>query len=805
MLRGLLLDLRYAFRSYGKRPGFALAAGLMLALGIGANTAIFSVAYGVLLKPLSYSDPDRLVSLWPETSVNKLITTTVAERAGTFSAVSAYLGREYPLGGGGAPMIVRGGQVSPGHFDVLQATPQLGRTFLPDEGRIGEHQVVVLGDALWRQRFGGDAAVVGRTIELDGQPHTVVGVMGASLVPLEAGWELWTPLPIDPANPQDYFGSFYLSLVGRLRPDVSPQQANAELAAIARELQSVHPNLMTTEKVEGARTAPLHEHLVGRTRPLLLVLLAAVGIVLLIACGNVANLLLARAAGRQREMAVRRALGARAGDVLRQVFTESLLLGVAAGIAGLGVAFVTLRILLAWLPPDMPRMGEVGLNAPVLAFTLLISVVAAVLFGIAPARTSFRVRVHDDLKDAGTGGSINRSSRRSSQALVVAEVAAATVLLIAAGLTIRSLARLQSVDPGFRAEQVLSLRLDLIESQYPEGTRKTEYYQRVLERVGGLPGVTEAGAIHLLPLTPDNWNFPYLAEDNPIAADASPGTKLPDADFRIVTPGYFRTMDVSLIAGRDFTSGDDEGALSVGIINRTMSERLWPGGDALGKSIQLFGQGGPTFTVVGVVEDVHPHRLDASPAATMYRPFAQWPVASMYLAIRTVGPPGGLAPSIGAAIREVDPEVPISRVQPMQDVVRSSLADERFSGFLIVAFALLALILAIIGVYSVISYTLAGRQREIGLRQAVGARPGSIFSLVLREGLVLTSVGLIIGVASGLAISQVLASRLFEAPAIDPLVIVVSALCVMITAVIGCSLPAMRASRVPPLVTLKGD
>jgi putative ABC transport system permease protein len=805
MLQGLFLDLRYAIRSYGRRPAFTVAAVLMLALGIGANTAIFSVAYAVLLKPLSYPEPDRLVSVWPETPINKMIADEAARRVGAFSAVSAYMGREFPLSGDGDPVIVKGAQVGTRHFDVLRGVPRLGRTFTPDESRPGQHRVTVLSHDLWRSRFGGDPAVVGKSIDLNGERFTVVGVMPEGFQPLEPGWQLWVPLQVNPGDPADYFGSFYLKLVGRLGPGVSAERAQAEVARLAGELRTEQPNMMTEEKVQGARVAPLHEHIVGKVRSTLMVLLVTVGVVLLIACGNVASLLLARAAERRREVAVRAALGAAPGRVARQVFTESVLLGITGGAAGVLVAALTLRVLVSTLPGQMPRAGEVGLSAPVLAFALLSGLVSALLFGMAPASRAARVDVQAELKEEGGGAGLGRKGRRAGRLLVAAQVAGVTVLIITAGLLAKSLGRLQSVDPGFRTDGLLTLRLDLVDTRYPQSTDKIEYYRRVEERVRAVPGVSGAAAIHLLPLTTDNWNFPYLAEGFTLPANAPAGTSLPEADFRVVTPDYFGTMRIQVLRGRALAASDHAEAPAVGVISRALAERMWPTTDPVGRTIQLFGQGGPVFTVVGVVDDIHPERLDAPTRPTIYRPFAQWPNGSMYMMVRTATPVERLATPLRSAIWEIDPSVPVSQMRSMDEVVRTSLADARFTSFLIAGFAGLALLLALMGVYGVISHALARRTRELGIRMALGARREDVFRLVMGEGVRLTIMGVALGVLAAFAATRVVSSRLYQVSTTDGATFAAGALFIAVAALVSCGLPAWRATRVDPALAVKRD
>ncbi|HET6228749.1 MAG TPA: ABC transporter permease [Longimicrobiaceae bacterium] len=805
MLDGLVLDLRHAVRSYAKRPGFTAAAVGMLALGIGANTAIFSVAYALVFKPLSYPEPERLVSLWPETAVDKMMAAATAERARSFEATSAYGAKDFTLAGDGDPVVVAGAQVGPRHFDVLGARALLGRTFRPGEDAPGQSHVVVLGYPLWRERFAADPGIVGRRIGIEGEQYTVVGVMPQGFQPLQPGWKMWTPLPVNRGDTNDYLNSFYLQMVGRLRPGVSPARAQAELAGLARELRKEYPNLITPEKSDGVLAAPLHEQLVGRARPTLVVLLAAVGVVLLIACGNVANLLLARASERRREVAVRTALGAAPGRLVRQILTESLLLGAAGGALGLALAFLAVRAIPSLLPEDTQRASEIAVNGPVLAFSFLVSLVSAVLFGMVPARRAATADPQTALSEETQRGSLGRGGRRSGQVLVVTQVAAATVLLIAAGLLLKSLARLQSVPPGFDVDGVLTMRLDLVDARYPTPAAKVDYYRRVLERMAALPGVTGAGAIQLLPLTSQNWHFPYVAQDHPIAPGSPEGTVLPDADFRIVTPGYFRAMRIRLLQGRPLAATDAAESAPVGLVGRTMARQLWPRGDAVGKTIQLFGQGGPEFTVVGVVDDVHSDRLDASPRPTIYRPLSQWPNGSMFVMLRTALPPASVAASARAAVRSIDPGVPLSQVRPMREVVRTSVADERFTSMLITGFALLAALLAVSGVYSVISYALARRAREIGIRLALGAQPGDVFRSAIGEGALLAGAGVAVGLLGAVAVTRVLASRLFAVSTLDAAVFLLSAFLVAAAAIASCWLPAWRATRVSPAGALQHE
>ncbi|MEE8522938.1 MAG: ABC transporter permease [Thermoanaerobaculia bacterium] len=807
MLDSFLQDLRFALRTLARRPAFTALAVLILALGIGSNTAIFSVAHGVLLSPLPYGEPDRLVELWPRVWINKRAVLAVEERMSSFAGVSGHATWSLPLsGGGGEPEVATVGRVSPQHFDVLGVRPTLGRSFAAGERNPGEHRVAVLSHGLWQRRYGGDPSILGRTIELDTEPYTVIGVMPEGHLPLVPEWQLWVPLTVDRGDPRDLDSTFYIDLTARLAPDVTVSRAAAELRALAASLNAENPQRFTTDRVEAAEVVELREHLVGAVQPTILVLLGAVGFILLIACANVANLLLARSTGRRQEMAVRTALGASRRRMLRQLLTESLVLSLLGGGAGLMAAAWTFNLLLGQLPADLPRATEIALDGPVLGFSLLASLLAAAMFGLAPALRSVRSDLETTLREGAGRLSPGRHHQRFTLALVAFQIAASVTLLVGAGLMLRSLAQLRGVDPGFRGDQVLAMRLVPPSSQHQDATRLLAYYEQVLTQVRAVPGVLDAGAIHLLPLGFGNWNFPYRFEGQEFAADAAAGTPLPAVNFRAVTPGYFRTMGITVLKGRTFTDSDRDDAPAVGVINRRMAETLWPGEDPIGKQIFLFGSDDNAFTVVGVVGDVRQHRLSQAARPEMYWPHAQsgtLGVTSMVILARTVGHPPDHADALRAAAWSVDPGVPITEMRPLRRTVEASTAETRFVAFLIAGFAALALALGMAGIYGVLSYAVAERTAEIGIRMVLGAERRDVFREIFGRGLTVTAVGLGAGVLTAWVLGRYLASLLFEIAPTDAVTYIAVVLLISAAAVASIWRPARRASTVDPAAALR--
>ncbi|HEX2190751.1 MAG TPA: ABC transporter permease [Longimicrobiaceae bacterium] len=795
----LLQDLRYAARALLRSPGFAAMAILTLALGIGVNTTLFSTVDAVLLRPLPYADAGRLVSLWmnePGASVNKETLEALRARTPSLQGLAGYSGWGFTLTGQGEPEALAGAKGTADLFRVLGARPLLGRTFLPEDGEPGRTPAVVLGHGLWRRRFGGDRGVVGRAITLDGNPAVVVGVMPAEFSFPTREAELWLPAPVDPANRGDYTTG-YLTLVGRLRPGGSAEGAAAEARAVARGLRELHPDRYTDAFGREAAVVPLRDTLVGDTGAALLLLLGAVGFVLLIACLNVANLLLVRAAARGREMAVRAALGAGRGRVVRQLLTESSLLALLGGAAGLLLAYWGVQLLGGLLPAELPGADEVRIDARVLAFTAALSLGVGLLAGLAPALLASRTELGGALRErSGSGAGRGRWSWLRS-ALVPSQVALALVLTLGAGLMLRSFRELRAVDPGFRAGGVLTLRVLPPSAGYAEAERRVAYWDAVLSRLAALPGVESVGAIHLLPLGGSNWNPPLTIEgreDRPVV------------DWRVATPGYFATAGVPVLRGRGFTAADREGAPPVALVSATLARTLFPGEDPIGRRVHTGFEGkGNWVEIVGVVGDTRDQTLAGAPNPQMYRPQAQAAMNAMTVMVRSRLDPALLAPSAREAVWSVDRDVPVSDVQPLERVVAESIARPRLLVLLLGGFGALALLLGGIGIYGVVSYGADRRSREFGVRMALGARPGEVLRLVLAGAGRLAAVGLAAGVAASLALTRLLAGQLYGVRPTDPATYLAVAALLAAVVLLAAYLPARRATRVDPVVALRAD
>ena len=819
-------DVKLAFRQMRRYPTFAGLAIAILALGIGANTSIFSIAHSVLLKPLPYAEPDQLVQLWPSTWVNKRVWSRVSAQSTSYDGVTAFATWTLPMTGGGQPEAVVSGRVTPGHFEVLGARPDLGRTFHSEDSRPGSHRVAMLSHSLWRTRFGADSDVVGRRIELDGESYEVVGVMPESHVPLDPAWRLWTPLTLDPTDVDDLDGSYYLGMVARLRSDVSLSRADEELKQLAGALVAEFPQRFTKDRQAAAEVVSLHAQRVADARSTLFLLLAAVGTILLVACANLANLLLARAAGRRRELAVRSALGAGWTRIFRQLMVESLVLATVGGACGLLIALWGFEALRAQLPADMPRLSEVGLHGDVLLFTLAASLFSALLFGLAPAWSS-AVRGRNGSSSNLTSGRRITGRGPLQSVLVVGQVAISLALLSVAGLLSQSLMRLQAVDPGFRTEQMVTFRPMPSQDRYPSHGSVVDFYDRVTERLESIPAVRGVAGIHLLPLADGNWHFPYSYEGQELPADPNSGIPLPAANFRVITPGYFELMEIPVIEGRAIDEMDgaalaasssdavgsgaappgqreDAEPYRVGWINRTLASELWPGQRATGKKIQLFGN--QTFEVAGVVADVHQHALAQAPTPEMYWPLRQagdFGARSLALVLRTDGPTLELANTLRQAVWSVDPNIPIVEMKSMPEVKSAGVAGPRLRAFLLSSFAGLALILGMVGIYGVVSYSVSARTAEIGVRMALGARRSTVLRDVLREGLRLAVVGLALGLLALASLRGRLEQHLFAIEAGHFSTHAVACLTLLCAVLVACWWPARRASEVEPSTALR--
>lgn len=806
----LIRDLRHALRVLTQSPGFSLAAILTLALGIGAATAIFSMVDAVLLRPLPFAGQDRLVTVWGEVRERNQPHVEVSlqdyegwrEGNRVFSdlALLAATDSDLALSGGDQPLHVRGRLVSANLFDVLGVSPALGRSFRPEEDRPDSQDVAVISHGFWQRRFGGDRGVLGKTLSLDGEPTLVIGVMPESFrFPKDV--DLWIPAgPLGSAPELKTIRVF--EAIGRLKPGVSIEQAQTDMTALSTRLEEVHPQ---TNQGYRASLRPLVDEILGDTGPALLLLLAAVALVLLIACANVAGLLLARAASRQKETAVRIALGAGRPRLIRQLLTESVLLAFLAAAVGLFLAWLGLRIVTAVGPADIPRLDEVGIDGRVLAFTLGVSLVTAVLFGLAPALQAARPDLTSSLKEGGKS-SASRGSRRLRSLLVVAEVALALVLLVGAGLVIRSFLHLQRTDLGFEPESLLTMRITLYGDKRPEPHQWAAFYRDVAQRAEALPGVERASVVLLRPLSgPIGWDYDFMVEGQ--APDEQ--KKNPTANHERVSPGYFRTMGIPLVAGRDFTWSDGAEAPPVVIVNQSMARRFWPGQDPVGKRLRFGrpeGRQGQWMTVVGVVGDVRYRELQ-SIKPDIYVPFLQDPHWAMDLVVRTGSDPLSAASAVTAAVQEVDRDQPVSGITTMERALSDTVARPRLRTFILGVFAALALLLAAVGLYGIIAQSVAQRRQEIGIRIALGAGRPEVLRLVLRQGLGLTLAGLAAGLGLALAVGATgwLSTLLYGVESMDLVTFALVPLVLLAVAVAASLLPALRATRVDPLTVLRAE
>ena len=798
-------DIRYGLRVLAKSPGFTAAAVVVLALGIGANTAIFSVVNAVLLKSLPFRDADRIVSVPhvpPQDIFPGMKTFSVSPanyydwkaQNDVFERMSIYVDGSAILTGTGRPESLATGFVSSEFFAVLGVQPLLGRLFADGDDEPGRN-VAVLSEELWKSRFGGSPSAVGAAMVVNGQSYTVVGVVPKGLA-YPAGMQMWVPLVFSPEM-RAVRGMHDFLVLARLKKGTTLAGARAQMNAISARLEAAYPK---DDKGWGAAVIPLHEDLVGDVRPALLVLLGAVGCVLLIACANVANLVLARTLGRRKEIAVRAALGASRARIVRQLFAETTILALAGGILGIAVAMAGVGLLLSsFLGEHMPRASEIRVDAPVLAFTFGIALVTGMLAGMIPAWRLTREDPNEALKqggraDADAGSPIARS------ALVVAEVALALVLLIGAGLLVRSLGRLRGVNPGFDPRHVLSAYVSLPEGKYSTPEARKAFFERAIERVRALPGVESAGAMNTIPLTDGGSTQPIAVEGRPAASLA----EQPEVAVRVLAPGTLKTLGIRLVRGRDFTAADDGRAPAAILVSEALARRFWPGEDAVGKRLTLTFYPGVVREVVGVVGDVKLRGLaQTQPLDALYAPHAQMPRDTMSLLVRTAQDPRSVAGALEAAVHAIDPEQPVEDVKTMEEQLGSSLAHARFNMLLLAVFAGLALLLSAVGIYSVLSYNVRRRTREIGIRMALGADGQNVVRLVVLDGMRPALIGLAIGLAASLALGRALESLVFGIRATDPLTFAVVTALLALVALTACALPAWRASRVEPTAALQ--
>ena len=813
MIDTLIADLRFGARSMRRNPAFATIAVLTLALGIGANAAIFSVVNAVLLRPLPWDDPDRAVMIWSKwTAFDKTWVSTgevidYGRRSQTLSAVGAWSDGQINITGDGEPERVPAGNVTANLFSVLGVSPAAGRTFTAAEDVPNGPNLVVIGHGLWTRRYGGDPSIVGRAIQLNGQPFQVIGIMPRDFVlPTDfenpAPSQLWTPLQIDPATTDH--GNHGLYAAGRLKPGATVKQAADELHTIAEAWtrEGLYPVQMQYDAV----VLSLTEQVVGGVKRAILLLLGAVGFLLLIACANVANLLLARAEARQREMAVRSALGAGGWRLVRQLLTESIVLTSVAAVTGLVLAFAAVRYVAWWNPANIPRVHTVGLDARVLMFTALVALVTSIVFSLVPALRARRVDLNESLKDGQTtsGGGARQRFRNT---LVVVEMALAVVLLVGAGLMLRSLWSLQQIRLGFDPANVLTMRLSLPQASYQKPEEVVLFYDRVLSSVRSLPGVQVAGAVRSLPLGSTIGDFGLRIE----GFVPPPGTN-PKGDWQIATDGYLEAMGERLIRGRGISRDDRSDTQLVALINEDMARRYWSGQDPIGRRFKIGGDPTrPFVTVVGIVGDVRHNELTGVVKEKFYVPHTQWhksvgnAIRSMTLVVKSAGDPMALAGPVRQEIKKLDPNLPVADVRAMRDVVGATLSTPRFTGMLLLVFALLAVVLSAIGIYGVLSYVVSRRTREIGIRVAIGAGRMQVLRMVLGQGIVLTMTGVVIGIGIAIWTSTLMRDMLHGVRPGDPLTFAAVGAVLAVVAILASLVPALRATRVDPVVALKTE
>ena len=802
-MRALLQDVRYGIRALRKTPGFTVTAVLLLGLGIGANAAIFSLVHGVLLKPLPFAEPGRIVSVphVPPQDIFPGAKTFAVSPANyldwkaqndVFSKMTIFSGDSLTLTGLGRPEALDAGIVSADFFAVLGVLPLVGRLFQDGDDAPGRH-VAVLSEGLWKDRFGASPAAVGTVAILNGGPYTIVGVLPERATYPE-GVRLWVPLSFSPQE-RAVRGIHDYSVLARLKPGVSLEAARSRMSAISARLAAQYPE---DDRGWGAAVIPLHEDLVGDVRPALLILLGAVAFVLLIACANVANLLLARALGRRKEIAVRVALGASRARIVRQLFVETMLVALAGGALGLVLARGTVSVLVAAVADQMPRAAEIRVDAAVLLFGLGVSLVTGALAGLLPAWRLTRADPNDALKQGGRSES-DAGSPAIRNTLVVAEVALALLLMAGAGLLVRSLGRLRSVAPGFDPEHVLTAFVSIPEQKYVTPESRRAFHERLLESVRALPGVTSAGAINTLPLTDGGSTQPVTIEGR-AAARLS---EQPEVAVRVVMPDTWKTLRVRVLAGRDFTAADRDGAAPVVMVSDAMARKFWPGESAVGKRLTLTFYPGVSREVVGVVADVKLRGLARrEPIAALYVPHSQMPRTGQWLLVRTGPDPSSLARAVESAVHSLDPDQPVVALGTLKQHLRDSLAHARFNTGLLTAFAGLALLLSAAGIYSVLAYSVRRRTREIGIRLALGADTPDVVRLVVVQGMKPALAGLGLGIGGALILGRAMSSLVFGISATDPGTFAAAAGILGLVALAACALPAFRASRVAPTVAL---
>jgi putative ABC transport system permease protein len=811
----LMQDLKFAVRRLRKSPGFFVVAAGIMALGIGANTAIFSVVHAVLLEPLPFADADRLVQVWhvpPQKSFPGMTRFAVSaanfldwqKQNHVFEQMALYSGSRFDMTGAGKPEVVTASPVSADFFSVLGLQPVYGRTFLTQEDSPGKNHEVVLSYKFWQAHYASDPNVVGKQINFDGEPYTIVGVMGPRMTKPEFA-QVWTPLALTPQE-ASVRGEHHFQAIARLKPGATLSQAQAEMNTISERLAQSYPD---DDKGWGAAVNSLREETVGEVRPALLMMLGAVAFVLLIACANVANLILARTFARRKELAIRSAIGASRYSIVQQLLTESLLISLSGGLLGLLAAHFGIQLLTTFFADKLPRMGDIGLNGPVLAFTFALSIATGILSGLLPAWNMTKGDVNDALKqglghtDADTGSSKTRS------ALVAVEVALSLVLLIGAGLMLRSLWELQTMDPGFDEHNVLTLAVLVNKQQFTDPRQEAAFFDAVLQRVRSLPGIDSAGAIDDLPLLGGS-SQPVAIEGHPVVALS----EQPEVSVRVTTPGYIRAMHIPLLQGRDINVNDTNDSTPVVVISKSMAKQFWADESPIGHHLKLSFFPDKDREIVGVVGDVKQHGLDSSAGiASLYYPVAQtsgyssspWRSSPLFLAVRTNTPPQTVTAAVTGAVHDVNKDVPVDNVMTLEDFVGVTLTQHSFNMQLLAIFGLLALVLCAIGIYSVLAYSVKRRMREIGLRIAFGATLRDVARLVVLQGMKPTLAGVGIGLIAALGLGRVVSSLVYGVSSRDLVTFLTVTLLLILVSFAASLIPAIRATRVDPLAVLRDE
>jgi predicted permease len=817
----ILPALRSIFRGFRRSPGFVLLTVLTLGVGIGANAAIFSVVHAVLIRPLPYAEPERIVAVWHTapglnmTQFEQSDATYVLYRKHNrvLEDLAIYWDGSVTLTGGDEPARLRASGATASMFHVLRVPAAVGRTLQEADEKPGAEPVVVLSHGLWRQRFGRDRSLIGKVLRIDGVPRRVVGVMPAAFHFPEPETELWIPMTIDPAKLEA--GDFNYEAIGRLRPGVTPARAARELSDLVWRIPEESPSSQITRgMIESAKLAvlvhPLRDDIVGDIQRILWVLLGSVGVILVIACANVANLFLVRAEGRQREVAVRTALGGSRGDIARLFLSESVILALLGGALGLALAAAGVRLLASLRPAGLPRLDEIAVNGTVLAFTMGLSILSGLLFGLFAVLRYGRPELVASLKDGGRGGTAGRERHRARNALVVVQVALALVLLVCAGLMAESFQRLRNVNPGIDPRGVLTLSLSLPETEYKDATARALFVRGLLEKVRALPGVTAAGTVSVLPLSNGGSNSGFSFEDFPLPPDAVP----PILGSRYASPEYFQTLGIPLIEGRLFQPLDPNRRSDEILVSQALAQRFWPGRSALGKRlVQGLSDSKSWHTIVGVVGSVREDGLEQDPKQSVYYPVlrtlddddapAAGSPSDFTLVVRGRVDPTALVAPVRAAIRSLDPNLPVARTRPMTEVVADSMARTSFTMLLLAIAAAVALLLGAIGIYSVIAYIVSQRTREIGVRMALGAKREDVEKMVLRQGFLLAVTGVAVGLAGALAVTRLLRALLFGVSTLDPTTFVSVPVLLALVALLASWLPARRAASVDPLEAIR--